>query len=36
MRELLELLKHDARRPAGELASMLNISEYRQPEKFLC
>ena len=28
MRELLELLEHDARRPVGELASMLNRSEY--------
>ena len=33
MRELLELLKHDARRPAKELASMLNISEYEVEEK---
>ena len=33
MRELLELLKHDARRPAGELASMLNISEYEVEQK---
>jgi len=24
MRELLELLEHDARRPAGELAAMLH------------
>ena len=28
MRELLELLEHDARRPVGELASMLKRSEY--------
>lgn len=28
MRELLELLEHDARRPADELASMLHRSEY--------
>ena len=28
MRELLELLEHDARRPAGELAAMLHRSEY--------
>lgn len=28
MHELLELLEHDARRPASELASMLNKSEY--------
>lgn len=28
MRELLELLEHDARRPVSELASMLNRSEY--------
>lgn len=33
MRELLELLKHDARRPARELASMLNISEYEVEQK---
>lgn len=28
MRELLELLEHDARRPVGELAAMLQCSEY--------
>ena len=28
MRELLELLEHDARRPVGEIASMLKKSEY--------
>ena len=28
MRELLELLEHDARRPVSELASMLQRSEY--------
>ena len=28
MRELLELLEHDARRPVSELASMLHRSEY--------
>ena len=28
MRELLELLEHDARRPADELAAMLHRSEY--------
>ena len=28
MRELLELLEHDARRPVGELAAMLKRSEY--------
>ena len=28
MRELLELLKHDARRPVSELASILQRSEY--------
>lgn len=28
MRELLELLEHDAKRPAAELAAMLNRSEY--------
>ena len=28
MRELLELLEHDARRPVNELASMLHRSEY--------
>ena len=33
MRELLELLKHDARRPANELAAMLNISEYEVEQK---
>ena len=26
MRELLELLEHDARRPVGELASMLGMT----------
>ncbi|MBR6710440.1 MAG: Lrp/AsnC family transcriptional regulator, partial [Selenomonadaceae bacterium] len=29
MRELLELLEHDARRPVNELASMLHRSEYQ-------
>ena len=33
MRELLELLKHDARRPVKELAAMLNISEYEVEQK---
>lgn len=28
MRELLELLEHDAKRPVAELAAMLNRSEY--------
>ena len=28
MRELLELLEHDARRPVSELAAMMNKSEY--------
>ena len=28
MRELLELLEHDARRPVSDLATMLNRSEY--------
>ena len=28
MKELLELLEHDARRPVNELASMLHRSEY--------
>ena len=28
MRDLLELLEHDARRPVSELASMLHRSEY--------
>ena len=28
MKELLELLEHDARRPVGELAAMLGKSEY--------
>ena len=28
MKELLELLEHDARRPVSELASMLHRSEY--------
>ena len=28
MRELLELLEHDARRPVNELAAMLHRSEY--------
>ena len=28
MRELLELLEHDARRPVGELAAILHRSEY--------
>ena len=28
MRELLELLEHDARRPVQELAAMLHRSEY--------
>ena len=28
MRELLELLEHDARRPIGEIAAMLKKSEY--------
>ncbi|BEU86862.1 Lrp/AsnC family transcriptional regulator [Selenomonas sp. TAMA-11512] len=28
MKEILELLKHDARRPVGEIAAMLNRSEY--------
>jgi len=28
MRELLELLEHDARRPVPELAAMLHRSEY--------
>ena len=28
MRELLELLEHDARQPVSELAAMMNKSEY--------
>ena len=28
MRELLELLEHDARRPIGEIAAVLKKSEY--------
>ena len=28
MRELLELLEHDARRPVGEIAAVLKKSEY--------
>ena len=28
MRELLELLEHDARRPVSELAAILHRSEY--------
>ena len=34
MRELLELLEHDARRPAGELAAMLHRSEYEVEQPF--
>ena len=33
MRELLELLEHDARRPIGELAAILHRSEYEVAEQ---
>lgn len=33
LRELLELLEHDAKRPVSELAAMLNRSEYEVQEQ---
>ena len=33
MRELLELLEHDARRPVNELAAILHRSEYEVDEQ---